>query len=132
MRTIREIPLWLRLLACACVVLGVALAVGPTCSAQAQEPGELKPLSDYPGHHPGVEGSPHGNTTMRAKAPTPIALAAIRRRTVIPPASRATAQLHHVQVPHHPELRIAPTMDFVSREDWVGIACSTCPWSKVT
>lgn len=127
MRTIREIPLWLRLLACACVVLAVALAVGSIRSAQAQEPGELKPLSDYPDIIQAWEGSAHGNTYDEGKGPNTYC-----SRCHSPqnwdPASRPGPPPNCItcKFPTDPELRIAPTMDFVSREDWVGIACSTC------
>ena len=125
MRTLQGPPLWLKLILCAVVVLGVALALNN--AAQAQGPDDMKPIADFPDQMGEWAASAHGNTYDLGKGPNTYC-----SRCHSPqnwdPAARPSAPPNCVtcKFPQDPELRIAPTMDFVEEADWVGIACSTC------
>jgi hypothetical protein len=73
------------------------------------------------------EGSPHGSTYDLGKGPNTYC-----SRCHSPqnwdPASQPGPPPNCItcKFPTDAELRIAPTMDFVSEEDWVGISCETC------
>lgn len=125
MRTMQGSPAWLKLILCAVVVLGVALALNN--SAQAQGPDDMKPIADFPDQMAEWAASAHGNTYDLGKGPNTYC-----SRCHSPqnwdPAARPGPPPNCVtcKFPQDPELRIAPTMDFVEEADWVGIACSTC------
>jgi len=118
-------PLWLKLVICAAVVLGVALALGGP--AQAQGPDDMQPITDFPEQMAEWAASAHGNTYGLGKGPNTYC-----SRCHSPqnwdPASRPAPPPNCVtcKFPMDPELRIAPTMDFVEEADWVGITCATC------
>jgi len=120
-------PPWLKLLMCAAIVLGTALAVNAGRPAQAQGPDDMRPITDFPEVMEAWAGSPHGNTYDLGKGPNTYC-----SRCHSPqnwdPAARPGPPPNCVtcKFPQDPELRIAPTMDFVEEDDWVGITCSTC------
>jgi hypothetical protein len=70
---------------------------------------------------------PHGNTYDLGKGPNTYCSRCHSPQnwdpmaTTGPPPNCVTCKF-----PTDPELRIAPTMDFVSEEDWLGIGCETC------
>jgi len=127
MKTIKQLPLWLKWLVCVSILLIAVLMVGTRVSIQAQGPDDFRPLSDFPEIIQAWEGSPHGNTYDEGKGPNTYC-----SRCHSPqnwdPASRPGPPPNCVtcKFPTDDEIRMSPTMDFVSREDWVGIGCSTC------
>jgi hypothetical protein len=73
------------------------------------------------------EGSPHGSTYDLGKGPNTYCSRCHSPKTGTRPPSRARPPTCITcKFPTDPELRIAPTMDFVEEEDWAGIGCETC------
>ena len=120
-------PSWLKLIVCAAVVFGLALALARAAPSEAQGPDDMQPISDFEEVYEVWAASAHGNTYDLGKGPNTYC-----SRCHSPqnwdPASRPGPPPNCItcKFPQDPELRIAETMDFVAEEDWVGITCSTC------
>lgn len=126
MHTLRPSPLLLRLLICASIIVGVALFVNVSGRSEAQGP-EKQPIQDFPEVIEAWEASPHGNTYDFGKGPNTYCSRCHSPQNWDPssmpgpPPNCITCKF-----PQDPEIRMAPTMDFVAEEDWVGIDCATC------
>jgi hypothetical protein len=73
------------------------------------------------------ESSPHGNTYDLGKGPNTYCSRCHSPQNWDPASKPSDAPTCITcKFPTDPELRIAPTMDFVEEEDWAGIGCETC------
>ncbi len=126
MRTLQG-PSWLKLIVCAAVVLGLALAFVSSTPSQAQEPDDMQPISELEEIHEAWAASAHGNTYDFGKGPNTYCSRCHSPQNWDPAAQPGPPpNCITCKFPQDPELRIAETMDFVAEEDWVGIACDTC------